>query len=125
MKILVCGDRLWMDRETIRCRLTDLARENIDGYRTWTIIHGAARGADSIAGEEGKKLGFKVVEFPANWERYGKSAGPLRNLRMLMENPDLVIAFHDDLSKSRGTAHTVRESRKRGIRVEVIKSASK
>ena len=43
------------------------------------IIHGAARGADSLAGQWGKSKGLPVVEIPANWDVYGNAAGSIRN----------------------------------------------
>jgi hypothetical protein len=61
-----------------------------------------------------------VRAFPADWNRFGPAAGPIRNRLMLDENPDLVIAFHSDLSNSRGTADTVTEARSRKITAEVI-----
>lgn len=63
---------------------------------------------------------MRVVVFPAEWEKFGKAAGPIRNIEMLNENPDLVLAFHNDLSKSKGTAHTVKTAQKRGLKVKVI-----
>ncbi len=113
MKVLVCGDRNWTDRRIIFKRLFDLPADSI-------IIEGGANGADLMAREVALDLGLEVVEFPAAWKKHGKSAGPKRNIKMLDTNPHLVIAFHGDLSKSKGTRHTVREARKRGITVEVI-----
>ena len=72
-----------------------------------------------IAGEEAKKLGFTVREFPADWS-IGRSAGPIRNRKMLDEKPDFVLAFHPDIKKSKGTADTVREATRRGIKVLII-----
>lgn len=47
-------------------------------------------------------------------------AGPIRNKQMLLEErPDKVVAFHNDLSKSRGTADMLRQAEKRGIAFEV------
>ena len=111
--VLVCGDRNWANRTSIANCLKLLPRGT-------TIIHGGARGADSIAGEEAKKLGLAVEIFPAEWDKYGTAAGPIRNIKMLDRNPHLVIAFHPDLAKSRGTAHTVREARKRQIKVHLV-----
>ena len=84
------------------------------------IIEGEARGADKIAGICADVLKLNVMKFPADWDKHGKAAGPIRNLQMLDECPNLVIAFHTNLAKSRGTAHTVREAKIRGIPVEVI-----
>lgn len=81
-----------------------------------TIIHGAARGADTLAGEEALDLGFWVQRFPADWKRHGRGAGFKRNLEMLDRDPDLVIAF----GQGRGTNHTVSKAQERGIVVRRI-----
>ena len=121
MKVLVTGDRNWTDRAAIKLWL-EVLREI--GYTH--LIEGEARGADTMAREEGEKLGFKIVNrdentrgFPAEWDKYHRGAGPIRNREMLDQKPDLVLAFHHDLTKSKGTADCVREARKRGIEVKV------
>ena len=87
---------------------------------TDTVLHGMARGADSLAARAAYELGISVIGFRARWEKFGKAAGPIRNREMLDEKPDLVIAFHDDLESSKGTKDCVEEARRRGIPVEVI-----
>lgn len=113
MKILVCGDRNWTDREMVRNRLAMFSEGT-------TIIAGGCRGADTIAEEVAAELGFIIRVFPANWGKYGKGAGPRRNSEMLAEKPDLVIAFHEDLKKSKGTIDTLRKAKGMAIRTEVI-----
>jgi hypothetical protein len=112
MRVLVCGSRDWTDREIIARRLYDFHDEDLE------VIHGAARGADRIAGDEAEAQMLSVRAFPADWERHGKVAGFIRNVQMLDEEPDLVLAFQ--INGSRGTQHTIDEARKRGIPVEVI-----
>jgi len=118
--ILVCGDRNWTDAEIIRRELSRFPK----GTR---IIHGASRGADEIADRVATKLGFEVIPFSADWPKYGRVAGPIRNQKMLEsllrqdpEEPKLVLAFHRDLSKSRGTADMVKRARLAGVKVRVI-----
>jgi len=111
MKLLICGDRNWKDEKLIEDVLRMFSTENP------LIIHGAARGADTIAGNVAKKLGLEVQAFPANWELYGKAAGAIRNTRMLKENPELVIAFHDSIGRSKGTLNMIRQAQKAGIRI--------
>ena len=112
MKVLVCGSRTWPSYAIIRARLDRFSRE------TTTIIHGGAPGADSMAAKAARTLGFKrVIEFPADWEALGRSAGIQRNLVMLDQQPDLVLAFWS--GSSPGTQHTISEAKKRGIKVEV------
>lgn len=113
MKVIVCGDRHWHNRSIILKRLRKLPADAI-------IIEGGCDGADLIAREIALDIGLEVVEFPAAWKKYGLSAGPKRNLKMLNTNPQMVIAFHDDIKKSKGTKNTVTEARKRKIPVEII-----
>jgi hypothetical protein len=64
------------------------------------------------------------MEYPAQWHKYGRAAGPIRNQQMLAEGkPDLVLAFHDDIDGSRGTKDMVNRARRAGVKVEVISHA--
>jgi hypothetical protein len=86
------------------------------------IIHGAARGADSIGALKARLLGWsfdRILAFPARWHEHGRAAGPIRNRRMLEEKPDIVLAFHPNLALSKGTKDMVGIARKAGIEVEV------
>jgi len=111
MLVLVCGSRSWGDPLVIKLRLQRLPR----GAR---IIHGGARGADTIAALYARALGIPETAYPAKWREQGKAAGVLRNIEMLDQEPDLVIAFWD--GQSTGTGHTVAEANKRGIEVEIV-----
>jgi len=115
MKVVVCGGREWSNRKAIFTRLYDLPSDSI-------VVEGGCHGADTMAREVALDLGLEAVTFWAAWKKYGPSAGPRRNIKMLDTGPGLVIAFHDDLSQSKGTKHIVGEARKRGIETEVIDS---
>ena len=93
-----------------------------DVLKQWnisTIIEGEARGADTLARRYGERHGINIEKYPADWELYGRRAGPIRNGRMLKEGtPELVVAF---LAKdSRGTQNMIDQSRKAGIEVHVV-----
>ena len=119
--VLACGDREWTDAGTIRRELQTL---RIAGATV--LVHGAARGADSLAADVGARLGYMVRAFPADWAHYGRAAGPRRNAQMLTEGrPHFVLAFHDFLDQSRGTADMVRRARDAGVRVRVVRSAQR
>lgn len=111
MRVLVCGSRSWADPEPVRRRLALLPKDS-------TVIHGGALGADTLAGEAAQRFRLEQRVFRPNWRRFGRRAGVLRNLEMLDQEPDLVVAFWD--GRSRGTRHTISEAVKRGIRVEVV-----
>ena len=88
-----------------------------------TIIEGDCRGADRMAGCLAAVLGFKQKSFPANWAKYGRAAGPIRNQQMIDEGkPDLVIAFHENLRQSTGTKDMLEKALAAGIPYVVIPS---
>lgn len=87
VKVLVFGSREWTDAGLILKRLKVFPASTV-------VIHGKARGADSLAGEIARGLGFKVIEEPALWDVEGKAAGPKRNQRMLdVHKPTCGLGF--------------------------------
>lgn len=90
MKILVCGGREYDDWPRLKEKLDELNEE----HRFTEVIHGAAEGADRLAGVWARWYNIKETAFPADWKQYGKRAGYVRNQQMLDEGkPELVIAF--------------------------------
>ena len=69
------------------------------------VISGDARGADSLGVEWATHFQIPIKHFPAQWDKYGKSAGFIRNAEM-GEEADALIAFWD--GKSKGTAHMIK-----------------
>ena len=105
MRLLVCGSRTWAARDRLRAVVDGVARQVED----LVLIEGGASGADRLAGELARERGWQHEAYPADWQRYGRAAGPRRNARMLRHGrPEPVLAFTDDLDGSRGTADMVR-----------------
>lgn len=117
MNVLVCGSRMFAlgdgGRETVRERLDEILKEH-----EFRLITGGANGPDEWARQWAVDTEVDHLVLYARWEEHGKRAGILRNLRMLDEKPELVIAFWD--GKSKGTAHTIEGARTRNIPVDVI-----
>jgi hypothetical protein len=117
VKVLICGDRHWKDYVSIR----DTVGKLLSKYGDLTIIEGGCSGADLYAKSAAKEFGIPVKEYPADWEKYGLAAGPIRNKQMLdEENPDLVIAFHANIENSKGTKNMVTQAKQRGI-IAIVK----
>lgn len=113
MRLLICGDRKWNDYEMIANALREI--------RPSLLIEGEANGADIISRIEAEILGIPVLKFPADWNKYGKSAGPIRNTQMLKEGkPDMVIAFHDNIESSKGTKHMVTIANRANIPTKIL-----
>lgn len=112
MRLLVCGDRDWTDREYLYRVLDEVHR--LRPLRT--LIEGEARGADRMSREWGIDRGVTVLRFPALWFLYRQGAGPLRNQQMLDQGqPDIVLAFHNNLSRSTGTRDMLERTIDAGI----------
>jgi hypothetical protein len=114
MKVLVCGGRRYDNRQLLVETLDRLDRE----HNFLLLIHGAAPGADRMAGWWAKARGIQPVECPALWDFWRKrgqaaAAGPNRNHKMLLLQPDLVVAFPG----GDGTANMVEIARRAGIKV--------
>jgi len=79
------------------------------------IVSGAARGVDRLAADAARKYGLKLVEYPADWNRLGKSAGFQRN-QTIVDDCDEVHAFP---GAGNGTWDTVRRAKKAGKTVTI------
>src|SRR5438552_2418595 len=105
IRLLMCGSRDWTDKKAIAYCLHQM---EVEYGGVTTVIEGEAPGADTLSREAAMYRGIPVERYPADWKRYGKGAGPIRNLQMLREGkPDVVIAFHEDIGSGRGTLNMV------------------
>ena len=112
-RVLVTGSRTWRDRQAI---FDALAEYN---YGRVTLVHGAARGADSIAASVAAAFGWQIEPHPADWNGgYGKAAGLVRNARMIRLGADVCLAFIKN--GSRGATHCADLAEKAGIPVRRI-----
>lgn len=120
MRVLICGSRGWHDPRPIDTLLAGLDVMSEGASQGLVVIHGDAQGADRLAGRLAKDWGAHVIAVPAEWDKYGKAAGPIRNQKMLDEyKPDVVYAFRS-YGKSNGTDHMVAIARKSGIPTYVV-----
>jgi hypothetical protein len=100
MKLVIFGSREIEDMRTVEnameaCGMASKATE---------IVSGGARGVDRLGERYARQRGLPCKVFPAQWDKYGKSAGPIRNAEMA-KYADYGVAVWDGVS--RGTAHMV------------------
>ena len=118
MRVIGAGAAGWTDAEAIARELAKLPPGA-------TVIHGDAPGADALAGAAAARLGFGVEPMAKNREdfvRYRRGAWRGLNERMLASGAVLVLAFHTNLAKSRGTRHLVELARAAGVEVRVFEA---
>jgi len=124
VRLLVCGDRQWSDYDLVESVLSRINSVSKIEY----LIEGGQKGADEWAFFAVLKIRpiAKILEFLPDWKKFGKSAGQVRNQQMLDEGkPDLVVAFHDDIERSRGAKDMVDKAIKHHIPVILIKHNKK
>lgn len=123
MRILVCGGRDFKDHSLVCRTLSGLFPPPTEDMDTWlpppdtVIIHGDAPGADRLADGWAIVNWVAIERYPADWKKYGRAAGPIRNQQMIDEGkPDLVIAFPG----GRGTADMTRRAKDAGIKILIV-----
>lgn len=125
-RILITGDRDYKDGAKIERVLKRVLRELevLDGITHVEIVEGEARGADKLGAQAARNLGIpeeRIKKYPAEWNRYGNGAGPVRNAQMYREEePNLVLAFHPDIfGKSKGTKDMAKTANQGGTEVRL------
>jgi hypothetical protein len=151
--VLCCGDRKWDDEEKIYRTLKHEHKKRpiafvIEGGQVSTkeeMVGPGLRehdwrpkkyGADHQAKLAAQRLSIQVIECPANWTKFKKAAGPIRNQKQLdvayelschgvlppgQHLPNMVVfAFHKNIHKSRGTRHMVKLAKKAKVKVRII-----
>ncbi len=113
-RVVIAGSRYFNNYDFF-CSKVDFYLSHIQNQYELIILSGHCSGVDQMAERYAKEHGFALELFPAEWERYGKSAGLRRN-RQMVELADYAIAFPGGGS---GTKSLIQFSKK-GIPTKVI-----
>jgi len=114
MKLIIAGSRNFHDYNSVEQKINDLVKLNFPSC----VISGCCQGADRIGELWAEKNNTPVVKFPADWDKFGKQAGPIRNKQMA-EYADALILIWD--GKSKGSKNMLEEAKKSGLAIRQIK----
>ena len=124
LRVIIAGSREFDDFSMLMNKCTDIlssiANTNNDINKV-RIVSGTARGADQLGEQYARACKYEVIQFPADWNRYGKSAGYIRNKAMAeyaAQETGVLFAFWD--GESKGTKHMIDLAYKYGLDVHVI-----
>lgn len=110
MKTIIAGSRNITDYSIVEDALTKIS------WRVTGVVSGTARGVDRLGEQWARNHGVTVRQFPADWDKYGKAAGSIRNEEMA-SNADALVAIWD--GASRGTQNMVEQAKRHGLKVLV------
>lgn len=119
-RIVIAGCRNYNNYEEAK-EYIDKCILNIKKDNTLVFVSGNCQGADMLGERYAKENSFQLEKYPAEWDKYGKSAGPKRNKKMASIG-DYIICFWD--GKSRGTKSMIEYAQKlnKPLRIKYIKS---
>ena len=113
MKLAIVGSRDFNDYQL----MSEFILSKFDLPDIDTIVSGGAKGADALAERFAQEYKLTLIVKDAEWEKYGRAAGPIRN-KLIIEEADAVVAFPSIQSK--GTLNSIKFARKMCRKVEIL-----
>jgi hypothetical protein len=113
MRTIIAGGRTITDPRLVSAAVAHA------GFEVSVVLSGAARGADRLGEEWAALRGIPVERYPADWNRHGRAAGPIRN-REMIRHAEALLAIWD--GASRGTADVIGAARQAGLQVYVYRT---
>lgn len=120
--IMIVGTRTYEDYKAFKKQVDEWLNYNVNlNDDIIEIVSGGARGVDSLAERLANEENFLLKVFPADWNKYGKSAGPIRNRQMveyIKEKDGVCLIFWD--GQSRGTKNDIDLCKEYNIKYKVF-----
>lgn len=116
-KLLICGGRHFDDYSTLEAQVKTILSEHSLRYEDIEIVSGHCEGADRLGERFAAEHGVPVKLFPADWKKFGKAAGPIRNKQMvdyISDFPNSIVLGFVSVN-SKGTKNTIKQAQAKGI----------
>ena len=123
VRIVIAGSRTFNDYKLLKRSIYNIFNEKHIKRDSVRIISGTANGADKLGERYAQEFGLKLTKMSAQWDKFGKSAGYIRNEQMAKyaiedDNIGVLVAFWDGVSK--GTKHMIDLANKHGLEVHIV-----
>ena len=116
-KVIIAGGRHFNDYELLKEKCEYYLQNKLRESKV-VIISGHATGADDLGERYAQERGLYLDAHPADWDKNGRAAGPIRNKEMA-EIADALIAFWD--GASRGTKNMIDTAKSKGLKVAIVR----
>jgi len=116
MRVIIAGSRDFEDYISL------LVAIHLAKFEITEVVWGCARGVDTMGKRWADEHGIPDKPFPADWNKWGKSAGPRRNKQMA-EYGEALIAIYSKPGGTTGTRNMVKQAKAKGLKVFVYKAA--
>lgn len=117
-KVIVAGSRNFNDYQLLKTKLDYYLSRKVAAGESIVIISGTANGADTLGELYATEKRYAIKRYPANWNKYGKRAGYIRNEEMA-KDADAAIIFWDGISK--GSAHMIDIAKSKKLSLKVVR----
>jgi hypothetical protein len=114
VRVIIAGSRSFQDYELLKSKCDKI----LQNFEEVEIVSGGCRGSDALGERLALESGFGLKLFPADWDKYRKSAGHIRNAQMA-DYADCLILFWDGISK--GSEDMLALARKKDLKIRVIR----
>ena len=121
-RIIIAGSRDFNNYSLMCNSLDEIGVHLINTIDPIEIVSGHARGADILGERFAKYFHYPIKIFPADWGKYGRAAGPIRNEQMARYAAEadrgILVAF--PIGESRGTRDMIDVAKQYGLEVHVV-----
>lgn len=119
-KIIIAGSRLFNNYELLKREIDEYLKKEEISFDNIEVVCGNCRGADKLGEKYARENGINIQYFIPEWDKYGRSAGPIRNTAMAEYAKDdgFLFLFWD--GESRGSESMLHEASKRKIPYRII-----
>lgn len=117
IRIIVAGSRTLTNHRLVEDFLLNFAMNIGVKLSEVVIVSGGAKGVDSLGEAIARRHGIELKIFNANWNKYGKSAGPIRNKDMAEYSTHLLLIWD---GKSKGSANMKKQAERFNLPISEV-----
>lgn len=121
-KVIIAGYREFDNYDMLKEKCDKILSRKVNEGEEIVIVSGTARGADTLGEKYAEERGYKIERYPANWDKYGKRAGYLRNKKMA-EVSNACIVFLSSKAENKGSKMMISIATEEKLLIRVIKES--